>query len=360
MKILHITDHLGLGGAQSLLKEICNSKEEFYCYILRRKENELQIQNRNLFFRNSRSRLDILSLFEIKRLIREQNITILHCHLQKSFISGYIVKIIFFKNIKLIFHEHGNIFKNRFFYNLFLRKAQKKVNLFIAVSKATKQKLIESGRINPKKIEVLYNCLDLDKFNINRINFNLQEERAKIGIREASFVVGFAGRITQRKGWREIIKVTKVISNTYQNFKLLIAGDGPDRNKMINFIKKLQLSDKVIYLGAVSNMNWFYRLLDCYVMPSYWEPMGITAIEAQSCSVPVIATNVEGLNEIVRDNENALLFQLGNEEELAKKINLLYRDNTLRDRLIKNGLKNSKKYSLNSYTKELMSIYERS
>ena len=233
------------------------------------------------------------------------------------------------------------------------------VNLFIAVSIATKENLISSAKIDSKKIKVLYNCINIKKFIKKESCSDLQLKRDKIGIGKDAFVVGYAGRLIRYKGWREFINSIKLILKSCQNFKFLVAGDGPDRKKMLNLIEELKLRDNVVYLGHVENMNWFYKLLDCYVRPSYWEPMGISAIEAQACGVAVIASDVGGLNEIINDMETGLLCNPVCAQALAEKIKTLYANKGLRNKLIKNAFKYLNRYSLDKYVEELNLIYER-
>ncbi len=99
-------------------------------------------------------------------------------------------------------------------------------------------------------------------------------------------------------------------------------------------------------------------MIDCFAMPSHWEPLGITEIEAQACSIPIIASDVEGLNEVVSNKKNGLLFKPKDEKDLAEKIELMEKNKELRERLIKNGLHSVKRYSLEEYILSLEKIYE--
>ena len=101
----------------------------------------------------------------------------------------------------------------------------------------------------------------------------------------------------------------------------------------------------------------FYLMSDCFVVPSHWEPQGLVELEAQALEVPIIAADVEALNEIITDNFDGLLFNIASAEELANKIESLESDIQLREKLIKNGIENVKKYSINNYIKQLDNLY---
>ncbi|ODS35022.1 hypothetical protein BEH94_03710 [Candidatus Altiarchaeales archaeon WOR_SM1_SCG] len=252
--------------------------------------------------------------------------------------------------------EHGKIFKNENIYNLFLKLSKEKVDLYIGVSEATKQMLIKNARIDHEKIKVLYNFVDLEKFNPESLEkYNRDIEREKLGINKTDFVIGFVGRLSKVKGCEYLIKSIPYMD--ISNFKVLIAGDGLEREKLEKLVKNLNIKDKIIFLGYVKDILSFYRMIDVLVFPSKFESFGISVIESQSCCVPVVASNVGALNEIIKDNENGLLFEFANEKDLAEKIRFIEKDKEFGARLIKNGVCSVKKYSLENYLNALNLIY---
>lgn len=349
MKVLHLIDHLGIGGAQTVVTGILTRDREQDCFAIRNKKaSAVNIDNVYCSMSKSKLKLNVLTLFKIKKLILQNNYPILHCHLFAGYLYGYLLKRLWFPAIKLIFHEHGQIFRKQKLYDSFLNYSPNKVDLFIAVSEATKRKLIENAGIPENKIKVLYNFVDLEKFSPEVLGtYDRNGQREKLGINEEDFVIGFAGRLIERKGWRELCLAMK--SHENRNIKLLIAGVGLEAKKLQYMIKELDMKREVIYLGLVNDILKFYSCIDCFIIPSHWEPLGITEIEAQACGIPIIATNVEGLNEVVSDKKTGLLFKPKNEKELAEKIELIERDKDLREKLVENGLFSVKKYSLDNY-----------
>ncbi|OQA31900.1 MAG: UDP-D-galactose:(glucosyl)lipopolysaccharide-1,6-D-galactosyltransferase [archaeon ADurb.Bin336] len=361
MKVLNIIDSLGLGGAQTVVKGIFEGQQRnknIFLYALRKNEIITEINHENVFGYKSASKYSVFPLFELKKIIEKEKIDFIHCHLFRSQVFGWLLKKLFFPNIKLIFHEHGKIFKNQFFYNNFIRISKNKTNLFIAVSNSTKKELIENGKITEDNVKVLYNFVDLDKFNRKNITWNIHEEKTNLGLKNTDFVVGFAARLVERKGWEDFILASNKLIKKNKNFKFVIVGDGKDKEKMLSKINEFNLSNNIIYLGYSSKMVWFYSLLDCFVIPSQWEPMGLTEIEAQAMNIPVIATNVPALNEIIQDSENGLLFKAKDAMDLSRKIELIYKNKKLREKIIKNGLNNVKKYDLTNYKIELNKLYK--
>lgn len=359
MKILHIIDHLGIGGAQTLLKGIFEKEknnQNIFCYSLRINKIDIEVNHPNVRYYEGNSRFDIKSFFKLRKLIQENDIDVLHCHLEKSMFFGYLLKLLFFNDIKLIFHEHGRIFQNQVLYGQFIKKTRHKVDLYIAVSKATEKQLIENTGITQDEIKVLFNFVDVDYFSSQKTNIKIPEESQKIGLKDDDFILGFAGRHVERKGCRDLIYALKELKH-FENIKLLVVGDGPNKGENIKLVNKLGLNKNIFFLGYIPDIRWLYSTIDCLVIPSHWEPFGIVALEAYASGVPVIASNVEGLNEVVLDAKTGFLFEPKNEKDLAKKIELIYHNENLRRELIKNGLENSGNYTLEKYLLTLESIY---
>lgn len=357
MKILHIIDSLGLGGAQTVVKGIFESQKEnknLYLFCLRKREINININHPNVAIFDSKAKYSFGPIRNLKRIIEKEKIDILHCHLFRSQVFGWILKKYYFPNIKLIFHEHGRIFQDNFIYNLFMRISEKYVDKIIAVSKITKDKLIKKAGILENKIDVLPNFVDLKKFNRDNITWDNKEEKRKLGIKEDEFVIGFVGRLARVKGCEYLIKSLPYLDFSY---KVLIAGDGPEKEKIEKLAKDLGVGGKVMFLGYRENAIFVYSLLDVLIVPSLSEASPMVLYETQAMEIPAIVSNVSGLNEVVKDNKNGLLFESKDYIDLAEKMKNLYPNNDLRKQLIENSLENVKKYSLEEYLINLNKTY---
>jgi glycosyltransferase involved in cell wall biosynthesis len=138
---------------------------------------------------------------------------------------------------------------------------------------------------------------------------------------------------------------------------VLLAGTGPDKKKLEKIIE--MKSDSLVnikYIGYISNMREFYAGVDCFVIPSRAEAFGLTALEAQAAGVPVVASDIPGLNEVINWG-NALLFPVKNSTLLACQINALEHSKALRTRLIKNGYANIKRFEKDIILEKLNQLY---
>ena len=364
MKVLHIIDNLSMGGAQSLVKGIVEKQPnnlDLYCYYLRRTSEPFTIEHVHASGFGGYSRFSFVPMFKLKGIILKNQIEILHCHLFRSQVFGWLLKKLWFRDCKLIFHEHGQIVGSDngnivsiFLYRLFLKIAQNEVSRFIAISHAVRIKL--EGLKLDSPVKVVYNFVDLEKFNLGKINSPNEafREFAK-SKKESDFVVGYAGRLVKGKGWQEFLTSTFGLMIKHSNIHVLIAGGGPDKEEIVGLLRDKKNAH---YCGQVSDMRSYYQLLDCFVIPSHWEAMGLTRIEAAACGVPVIASNVEGLNETVADNTNGLLFEAGNQMDLAEKIERLYYDVNLGQRLAEQAMIDVKQYDFDVYLSHISEIYQ--
>jgi glycosyltransferase involved in cell wall biosynthesis len=349
IKILHIIDSLGLGGAQTVVKGIFENQEnnkDIFLFALRKKKITTKIKHNNIIIYFSFKKYSLKPLFELINLIKKENIEILHCHLFRSQIFGFLLKFFWFKNIKLIFHEHGKIFQNNFLYNIFLKISKNYVDKFIAVSQITKKRLILKINIKEDKIYVLNNFIDLNKFNKNNIKWDINEEKRKLGIVDNEFTIGFVGRLVKLKGCEYLIRALPYLNFPY---KVIIAGDGPERKKLEDLVKKIGVSDKVIFLGYVENIIFVYSLLDVLILPSLREASPMIIYESEAINVPIIASDIPSIAG--SDVKNILLFKKKDKLDLFKKLTFL------KYNYKKNLENNIKKNDLVSYIIDLFKIY---
>jgi len=357
INVLHVISLMSVGGAQTLIKELFEFQKDnknIFLYSLRKTETDVKVDHRNVYSCNDTSPYSFRPLFELRKIIRDRNIKILHCHLYKAQIFGFLIKLLFFPEIKLILHEHGNLLHSKKrLHNILIRLYKKSADLFLVVSKKIKNKLMEYG-IDESNIKILYSFINLDKYDKKNIKIDIKKKKEEMGIEPDDYVIGFSGRLCRVKGCEYLIRSLPSIDFKH---KVLIAGEGELRHELENLANELSVRDRVKFLGYRSNMLDIYPLFDVLVVPSLSEGSPLSPAEAQALGIPVVGADVNGINEFLIHKENGLLFEAKNEKDLADKLNLLYNDISLKDRLIRNGLENIKNYSLHRYMENLNNIY---
>ncbi len=359
MKVLHIIDSLGLGGAQTILRGVFEAQKDnpnIFLFALREREQCIKIDHKNIFINQSKRKYSLQPLKPLRDLIRKEKIDVLHCHLFRSQIFGFLLKKIWFKNIKLVMHEHSGIIEDGILYKILMNKSQDEVDRIIASSQALKKKLL-TAHIRESKINVLYNFVNLKKFSKKEVTWDLLVERSKLGISPTEFVIGFSGRLVERKGWKEFIYAANEIALQENNVKFLIAGTGSQKEKMLLLMKELGLEERIVYLGYVDNMPWFYSLLDCFVLASYWEGLSMVQLEVLGMGLPLVTSNGPGMNEVAEENSSCLYVDVKNSKQITDRVLKIKRDPELRERLSQNAVKAAAGFSLERFLNELEEIY---
>jgi glycosyltransferase involved in cell wall biosynthesis len=349
LAVLHIIDHIGIGGAQRLLFGILRRRKKAWVLPLRHREHSLlNLENDQVIRPLWCSFWDMpRSIVELVSLIRKEHIDIIHCHLQWGWIAGLLLSIFFIgrKGPRFVFHEHNSEIVHLVWYSV-LVKMVSRFGIIIAVSDWLKETIEQLG-VTGDKIVRIHNGIDLEEFT--------SEERKK-RIAEGEFVVGFVGRLTANKGWRDYLQVVEALRS--EKIKFLIAGAGAARDEMERIIRERKLKEKVEYLGYVSDMERFYSQIDLFLLPSRLEAMGLSPLEAQACGVPVVAYDIQAMRETLLES-SAVLVKVGDIEALSRAVQKIYSDPDIWKKLVALGYKNVEQYSFDNFMCTLDGVYEK-
>lgn len=211
-------------------------------------------------------------------------------------------------------------------------------------------------------IEVVPNGVDLEKFNDSVILIRQRAEKNlkdKLGIKENEKVIITVSRLVEKNGVEDLIKA---ISYLPDNIKLLIVGDGEEKNNLSLEISHLSLGQRITMIGSLSpdNVAEYLGISDVFVRPSLSEGLGNSFLEAMAAGVPIIGTKVGGILDFLQDGETGLFCEVQNPKSIAEKIKLLLSDETLRQKLIINGKKLvEEKYNWNIIAKQMEIIFNK-
>jgi len=272
------------------------------------------------------------SIIKSMLIIRKENIELVHIGDPALSIIGYILKKIF--KIPIICNIHGlDIIYDSVIYQWYLKKFQK-FDRYICISNHVKE-LAESK--NLENLSIIPIAINDQKYETNQKKPILKNEISSLlGINlENKKILLTVGRLVKRKGVYWFIK--NVFKKLENNVIYIIAGRGKEGKRIRELIKKNGFEESVFLLGEVDNnlLKLIYNIADIFVMPNIKvqgdvEGFGIVALEASSCGIPVIASNIEGINDAVRDGKNGFLVESGNPEKFLFIINKLLKDDDFR------------------------------
>lgn len=229
------------------------------------------------------------------------------------------------------------------------------VTNYICISNSVKESLINRDSIDTKKIKLIYNGIDCSKF---KKIYTKQECIDYVGtkfLKKDDIIIGTVGNLRKAKGHIYLIKAIKVLKDKgYKNIKCVLVGDGDLREELEVMVRHLKIENNVLFLGSRSDIDHIIPIFDIFVMPSLWEGFGLAAVEAMVAKIPVIASDVDGLKEVLDDNITGILFEKCNENSLSDKIELLLNNQNLKDEIVKNAYyKAINKFDIIDKVKEL-------
>ncbi len=357
LRVLHIIDSLGLGGAQGSVKDILRletENENVFLYVLRTDRQEIVLDYPRLFKEPSESRYSPLPLLSLRRFIEANKIDILHCHLFRSQVFGWLVRSTIRRKIGLVFHERGNIFEITPPQNIVLSMMLFSVDHFVTVSEATRAKLLSRHPSVADKTIAIHSGIDLDEMRAYRpAPDDRAAARTRFGAAPDDLLIGFAGRLAPQKGCEILIDALSRLSGSW---RAVFLGDGALRASLESACAEKQIAERVVFAGFTSDARKVLGAFDIIAVPSRFEPFPRVILEAQALGVPVVASNADGIPELITDGMNGLLFQNGDSAELAVLLERV-RDRNLRERLAAEGERSVAEFSSERFQARLDAVY---
>jgi len=203
-------------------------------------------------------------------------------------------------------------------------------------------------------IEIIPNGVDLNIFK--KISWPVSLAQ-KIGLSEEDQIVIISSRLAKKNGLNDLIKAIKKIP-----VKLLLLGSGPEKNRLKQLVKNLNLTDKVVFIGQIPHQDlpYYLALADVFVRPSLSEGLGSAFLEAMACQLPVVATPVGGIVDFLEDGRTGLYCQPKNPRDIAEKIKILIDNKELREKIIENSLVMVRQeYNWDQISQKIESIYHK-
>lgn len=186
-------------------------------------------------------------------------------------------------------------------------------------------------------------------------------QKPQVDLESDKRVVCFIGRLVPEKGIWQLLGCFSQVLEKVPDAKLVIGGRGPQKKILEDYMRKLGISDKVIFAGFLKNeqRNYLYQKANVAVFPSLYEPFGIVALEAMATKTPVIVGNTGGLSEIIKDRINGLKVSPGDEGELANAIIELLTEQELADELQSNAWQEVQNtYSWDAIARATIEVYK--
>ena len=238
----------------------------------------------------------------LREFLRREKISLVHSHLYHANYFGRLAA--FRERIPAVCTIHNTYAHPKIHRRLINRWLARKTARIIAVSGPVRVDIIRYDGVDPSKVVVIPNGVDPGRFDIPLTRV---EARERLGIPAEHFLIGTVGRLEEQKGLRYLVDAVRMLRERGKNAFLLVAGSGREEVRLREQATRGGIEDAVFFLGARRDVPDLYRAMDVFALSSLWEGGPITLLEAMASGLPVVATPVGFVPEVVRDGVNGFL-----------------------------------------------------
>ena len=360
MRVVHVITTVEMGGAENQLMTLCEYQKKEgisveIVYLKGRPELKGRIEKLGIILHDlSRFRFGINQISALKKIISPKG-TIVHAHLPRAELICAVVKP---KNLVITRHNSeaffpsfpGNLSK------ILSRFVCSRAKFGIAISHSVHKYLLEYDEI-PKlfPIEVIYyGFSDVLHSNIQ----NDEDLRKELAIDNDVKIVGSVGRLVAQKDYRTTLEAFAIVAKKMPKVVFISIGEGNLQDELRELADSLSIKDKVIWLGRKDNIYQYLHFFDCFILSSIYEGFGLVLLEAASYNLPIVASNVSAVPEVLGKNY-PFLCGVGNVEEFSCRLLQILNNPQIRPSLKEVNRDILGRFSPDIMVKSILSNYEK-
>jgi glycosyltransferase involved in cell wall biosynthesis len=291
----------------------------------------------------------------IRRYLRQTRPAIVHTFLLTASLYGRLAAIL--ERVPIIVGTEVNIYeRKRAAHAAAERLLMAGTDRVVASANAVREFYIRQLHVNPAKVDVIYNAVD---FDVAEPTMPRAAIRAALGVPADAIVFGVIARLTEQKGHRFLFDA---LANTagLSAVQAIVIGGGELQGSLASHVEALGLSSRVHFLGPRRDLGNLLTAMDVFVMPSLWEGLPLSLVLAMGAALPVVATRVAGIPEVVDDGRTGLLVPAGDAAALGRALARVAADADLRARLGRDGCASVRpRFNIQRYVDAVVSLYDR-
>ena len=377
IKVINPITRLIVGGAQETVIETCAciNKDRFETQIVAGPqtgpEGELisEVKKRQIpltvipeLVREINPVKDFIAAYKLVKLFKREQPHIVHTHSSKTGIIGRWAARL--AGVPVIVHTvHGwghHPYQQPLIQKIYIVAEQKTVpftDKLIAVSTLNVDKGLKDHIGTREKYAVIHSCINLDDFS--RPKVDPLSLRKALGIDAASPVVGTVSRLSHQKNPLDFVRMAAQVKKEIPTARFLFVGDGPLRAETEALIRELHLEQDIILAGLRMDVPDLLHAMDIFTLTSLWEGLPRVIPQAMIAGLPVVANNVDGNAEIIRDGVNGFLTPPGDISLMAERIIRLLKDQPLKQAIVAQGRETAaQEFSLHDMVKKIETLYD--
>jgi len=367
LNVLQVCDHLGWEGSRMhgvkrlfswMIPRFDRSRFNVSLVSLRKKdlsEETLDALGIDIAYLE-RGKFDPFTLPAMLKVVDRKKIDILHLHGYGATTFGRMVGAL--RGIPTIVHEHANLTDTPWFQKVADRALEPFTDIAIAVSKSTADFVVQARLIPEKKVRVVYLGVPLEEFSRDRDAADVAAVRAELGLVPGDFAIGTITRLHDSKGNSYLIDAAALVLRERPHARFFLVGEGPLLPDLQAQAAALGLGDRFVFAGFRRDVAGTLSAFDLSVFPSLWEGTPITAFEALAMGKPIVATDADGLLDILTDTRDAVIVPRRDAAALAAKIVWAMDNPAERARLSANARVTGREYDIMTFVHKMERLYE--
>jgi glycosyltransferase involved in cell wall biosynthesis len=265
-----------------------------------------------------RSKFDPATLRSLLRVIDRRKIDVLHLHGYGATTFGRLAGAV--RRLPTILHEHANLTDTPWFQKVADRLLAPFTDIAIAVSRSTADFVVHARQVPPSIVKVVYLGVPIDEFSREYSAREIEAARDQLGIRPDDFAVGTITRLHDSKGNSYLVAAAAQVVAQRPRTRFVLVGEGPLQAELEAQAARLGLGDRFRFAGFQRDTARALAAFDLSVFPSLWEGTPLTAFEALAMGKPIVATDADGLLDILTGGEDAVIVPRRNAAALAEAI----------------------------------------
>jgi glycosyltransferase involved in cell wall biosynthesis len=366
LNVLHVCDHLGWEGSRMhgvkrlfawMLPRFDASRFNVSLVSLRKRdlsEEPLEALGVDIAYLE-RGKFDPRTLPALLRIIDRRQVDVLHLHGYGATTFGRAAAAL--RRIPTVLHEHANLTDTPWFQKVADVAMEPFTDIAIAVSQSTAEFVVAARKVPARKVKVVYLGAPLDEFSRHREPGEVEEVRRELGAAPADFAIGTVTRLHDSKGNEYLIDAARQVVDRRPNARFFLAGEGPMRGELEAQAARLGLGDRFVFVGFVRDVARLLSAFDLSVFPSLWEGTPLTVFETLAAGKPIVATDADGLMDVLHDGSDALVVPRRDTDALADRIVTLIDSPEERRRLSSNARVTGTRYDIAAFVRKMERLY---
>jgi glycosyltransferase involved in cell wall biosynthesis len=366
LNVLQVCDHLGWEGSRMhgvkrlfawMIPRFDPARFNVFLVSLRKKdlsEETLDSYGVDITYLQ-RSKFDPATFKDMLKVIDRKRIDILHMHGYGATTFGRAAGAM--RRIPTILHEHANLTDTPWFQKVADIALEPFTDIAIAVSQSTAEFVVRARRIPERKVKVVYLGAPLDEFSQPRTPEEVAAVRQELGAAPDDVLLGTVTRLHESKGNEYLVEAARKVLDQRPKARFFLVGEGPLRRALEEQALQLQLGDRFVFVGFARDVARLLSGFDISVFPSLWEGTPLTVFESLAAGRPIVATDADGLLDVLTDGQDAVIVPKRNAQALADRIIHLIDHPEERARLSERGRVTSQQYDIGAFVRKMERLY---